>query len=683
MCPRMKIWHFALPMALLFLVSLPTTGFAQQQRYSRRTNLPCVYINTLDGTAITSKTEYKYATLRYVDEQDSLTVYDSIQIRGRGNSTWNLSKKPYRIKFAQKEKFLGKGYAKARNWTLLANAADKTLIRNAITSAMGEFAGLKFNPAYKFVDLVLNNTYVGNYQISDQVDVRPHRVNITEQDYPLADSSNISGGYLLEVDGFKDGNYFTSSTYSLPIRIHYPDDDEIDATQNSFIKNYINAFETTLASSSFADSLEGYRPLVDSTSLVNWFLCTEITANIDGYYSAYFYKEQDDPKLYFGPLWDYDIAYDNDSRITPTTSLLMTDSGYGATKYWLNRMWEDPWFTHLVNRRYAELLEDGLVEYLETTIDSLVDLMAESRTENYNKWSINTRTYHEVVLYDSYEDYIDYVKNFISSHTAYLTTAFANKQIDFPEEETELMSDFEPGDYFYHIYNYGTNKPICADADGMVVQTTYAADSLNQQWEVRAAEDYFLIINRQSGLALCDPTEGEATATTNVGKYLATATIDLTDESQQWTIYPQQTDGTYNLINRHTQHVANLSSGNTADGTHLLSYTNDSRNSTSKNRLWLFEECADLVDGIETLQVAAPDSYALAYNQETHWLHFGADNPSDLDFPVSIYDIRGERIASFRASDGYSFHGKPAGVYIVNWTVGGRTISRKLIVSHQ
>lgn len=71
-------------------------------------------------------------------------------------------------------------------------------MRNAITSFMGEFAGLKFNPAAKFVDLVLNGTYMGNYQISDQVDVRPHRVNIKEQDLPLTDTSDITGGYFLE-----------------------------------------------------------------------------------------------------------------------------------------------------------------------------------------------------------------------------------------------------------------------------------------------------------------------------------------------------------------------------------------------------------------------------------------------------------------------------------------------------
>ena len=155
---------------LLFVfVVLCTLVATAQTTYTRKTNLPHIYIETFNGKSITSKTTYIYSTMYYVDENDVVTRYDSMQIRGRGNSTWGMSKKPYKIKFQQKEKFLGKGYANAKKWTLMANAGDKTLMRNAITSLMGDFLGLKNNPAHKFVDLTLNNTYLGNYQISDQV----------------------------------------------------------------------------------------------------------------------------------------------------------------------------------------------------------------------------------------------------------------------------------------------------------------------------------------------------------------------------------------------------------------------------------------------------------------------------------------------------------------------------------
>ena len=231
-----------------------------------------------------------------VDETDAVTFYDSVSVRGRGNSTWSLTKKPYRFKFLNKEKFLGKGYANAKKWTLLANAGDKTLIRNALTSEMGLFCAalrgpsepksLPFNPAVRFVDFTLNGVYQGTYQISDQVEVRPHRVNITEQAVPLAPGDDISGGYLLETDGFMDGNSFRTAIYDAPVRIHYPDDEDILARQTAYVKQHIARFESALSSSSFTNPETGYRAFVDTASLVDWYICTELTANVDGFYST-------------------------------------------------------------------------------------------------------------------------------------------------------------------------------------------------------------------------------------------------------------------------------------------------------------------------------------------------------------------------------------------------------------
>ena len=107
-------------------------------QYNQLTNIPTIYIDTYNRTAITSKSTYIYATMTYVD-RDQVVQYDSLQIRGRGNSTWGLAQKPYRIKFKESTKFLGKGYAKNKSWTLLANHGDKSLLRNAVTFAMGDF----------------------------------------------------------------------------------------------------------------------------------------------------------------------------------------------------------------------------------------------------------------------------------------------------------------------------------------------------------------------------------------------------------------------------------------------------------------------------------------------------------------------------------------------------------------
>lgn len=663
----------------ILLVALLLSAQQALGQWKRYTNLPTVYINTFGGVGINSKNVYVYSTLRYVDERDSVVVYDSTEVRGRGNSTWNLSKKPYKIKFHQKEKFLGKGYAKAKKWTLLANAGDKTMIRNAVTSAMGEFTSLKFNPAYKFVDLVLNGNYLGTYQISDQVDVRPHRVDVTEQDYPLTDESDITGGYLLEVDGFKDGNCFTTSRYQVPVRIHYPDEDEIAGQQNSYIRNYMRSFEETLAANYFDDPQKGYRAWVDSASLIDWYLCTEISANIDGFYSTYFYKDRQDPKFYWGPLWDYDIAYSNDYRmrnergLTTTAYSMMTDIGYGKAKEWVNRMWQDAWFCRNVNKRYNELLDAGLVDYLNQTIDSLVVLLDASQELNYQKWGISRRMYHETVLYSSFDQYISDLRWFISEHTAWLKDEFASRK---PIEPTP---DFVAEDFYYRFVNAKTGKAFEV-MDGNIQQAPDDERRETAHWIISpTASGHFQIVNRSTNQALNDPTEGEVGPATNVGAQLNAAAIDGNDSRQQWDLLPQGTDGYYNLLNVYTQHIANLQGGSTADGTRIISYTNDDRNASSTNRLWAIASTGVVPEIPSEIASVEPDAYALAYNHDQQQLHFGAEVPSQLSFMVSVSDAAGRVVGRFRANEAFSLAALPTGVYIVSWTVDKKVRSAKFL----
>ena len=660
-----KIFYFA-----IVLIVCLFSGNANAQQVSRLTNLPHMIIDTYERKPIYSKEEYIYSKITLIDEDDNVQVFDSTQIRGRGNSTWNMSKKPYKIKFQKKQKLLGKGYANAKTWTLLANAGDKTLFRNALTSLMGDFLGLKNNPAHKFVDLTLNGTYLGTYQISDQVEVRPHRVNVVEQDYPLTENSNITGGYLLEVDGFHDGNCFATNNW-VYVRIHYPEEEEIDAKQNTYIRNYVNTFERALMSTNFKDPIKGYRQYVDSVSLANWFLVTEITANIDGYYSTYFYKNQDDPLIYWGPIWDYDIAYNNDRRIPNTQTRLMDEEGYGDAKKWVGRMWQDPWFGSLVNRRFDEIVKAGIEDYLYQQIDSLAELLDESKSLNYAKWGISTRMYNEIVLYSSYNQYVNDVKSFIRSHIAFLKDALYNKWVDAPEPV------FEPENYWYRIANSNTGNYL--DTEGRAVCTWSSVDERDTQlWRfVLVSDGQYVIVNKATGLALCDPTVGVSTATTNVGTQLSVAELDYSDNRQYWQVVMQGRNGRCNLVNVATEHTINLSGGATHNGASVLSYTTDERNSSSANRLWNILPVEKYVDP-NAIASAEPEEYALALDKQNGVLHFGSATPEMLTFVVNMYSANGSLVRTFKADERCGVSDLPSGVYVITWNVDGKRRSVKV-----
>lgn len=407
---------------------------AWAQDHQRLTNLPHLYVNTFTGHPIVSKTQQVWAQMWLVDEQDVVTFYDSISIRGRGNSTWNMAKKPYRIKLQKSAKLLGDNRANAKKWTLLANHGDKTMMRNALASYIGDLCGQPFTPAAKFVDLTLNGEYQGCYQMSDQIDVRKKRVDIAEQDFPLTTDSDITGGYLVEADGFKDftnGVNGWTTPRGVPMTVHYPDDEEIAFNQLNYIRQFVNNFENRLFANNYTDADDGYRAYVDSTTLISWYLASEITANPDYVWSMYYYKQSNDDHLYFGPMWDYDIAFNNDNRLTAQDPMhnLMAKVAFtnNGLEKWINRLWGDEWFQRAVYNSYASLYANDLEAKLLNKIDSLDILLQQSQELNYRKWNIRTRYLREIVLHSTYEEYVNDLRSFIAQRLPALLKAFADR----------------------------------------------------------------------------------------------------------------------------------------------------------------------------------------------------------------------------------------------------------------
>ncbi len=383
--------------------------------------MPSVYIETENRRAITIKDQYMNCTLILVDDGSTLR-YENAQIRGRGNSTWwNSDKKPYRIKFANKELFLGEGFANARSWTLLANHGDKTMIRNALTYDLGRFMGMKFCPAARFVDLYLNGDYRGTYQISDQVQVHKKRVEVSEED-----------GWLLEVVNqySKEQPLINTTRYGIMYTVKNPQDANLTVNKRIAIGQWLRNFEEAVASDDFMDPQRGYRAYVDEEDFINWYVGAEITGNIDALFSIYMYKDGDDDKMHFGPLWDLDLGYDNSSE----KSLLRQMEAFLGL--WdrpfekiLQRLWEDPWFAQACNDRLQQLVDNGLQQYLLTHIDSLRSVIWQTQTENFHKWRINQEIYSwaKHAYYNNYDSYINDLKSFVNIHIPYLQQAFAQR----------------------------------------------------------------------------------------------------------------------------------------------------------------------------------------------------------------------------------------------------------------
>jgi len=375
-------------------------------------------INITSASAITSKDNYVTGTVAVNGNAE----YDSqptvpMKIKGRGNSSWSLfPKKPYRFKLDTKASLLGMPAAK--DWVLLANYNDKTLMRNRIALELARRVGSDFAPESRFVEVFLNGEFLGNYLLTAQVEVQSKRVNITEL---TASATDITGGYLLELDYRLDEPNWFRTTKNLPITIKSPD--AITAPQLAYIKKYFQDTEDALFATNFADPVNGYSKYLNSDSFVNWLLVNETTKNQDArdFSSIYYYKDRGG-KLGMGPVWDFDLSSGNiDSTIAK-----VPENWYVRDATWFARLEHDPVFNNKFRNRWAAT-RNNEIQQIFTDIDQTAAYLQLSQKKNFGRWPILDKyIWRNAVVTGSYDKEVDYMRAFLKSRVAWIDANIKN-----------------------------------------------------------------------------------------------------------------------------------------------------------------------------------------------------------------------------------------------------------------
>ena len=296
-----------------------TVRFIQKDVYqdytivARNTGLPVVRVETPGRQAVKSKDVWlEGATLR-IEQPDGAVLYEGgMDIRGRGNSTWNYPKKPYALKLNKKAEIMG--MPSHKRWILLANWKDRTILRNDAAFWLSSHTGLPYTVRGEFVELVLNGEYQGNYYLCEQIKVNKNRVNVVEMDAQETDPEKISGGYLLEVDTYYDemNKFRNGDLFDIPWMVKEPDEEDLSDAAFNYIRQWIRDLETLMKDTERVQAHE-YEAYLDVDTAIDYLIVEELTGNHDFYntwpspgaHSAYLYKERGG-KLYHGPVWDFD-----------------------------------------------------------------------------------------------------------------------------------------------------------------------------------------------------------------------------------------------------------------------------------------------------------------------------------------------------------------------------------------
>lgn len=493
-----------LPFVVLFMVSWCSDLLASgrladepEEDYTPITNLPTIFINTENGVGVTSKEEYVKAVVTVrnaANEEDNITEVEA-EIKGRGNSTWGMAKKPYRLKFDKKIQLLGND-AKEKNWVLLANFADKTLMRNALAfETARNLFHFGFTPSVTFVDVVLNGRNIGNYLLTDQVEVKEKRVPVVEQETTVAmGDSEISGGYLIEVDGFAEQEIsWFKTAKDMKITIKYPKDDEINAAQKNYISNYTQRMENALFSANMSDERRGWRRYVDEDSWIDWYIACELFGNSDSWWSTYMYKDRDE-KFKMGPLWDFDIAFNNDYRIGDATQKFMRESAC-EPKTWIKQWWKDETLVEAVKKRWNKIGAENIRAFMNNYIDSTAALLDESQANNFKMWRVlDKRVHYEIEARGTYEAEVAFLRDYVNARIDFLDSAWGDPSgLDGVNVENNRLiivpNPVEQGDEvtITSVPAWGSIRVTVAAVDGRIVYTSRAY--ANDEGEVAFGSD--------------------------------------------------------------------------------------------------------------------------------------------------------------------------------------------------
>ncbi len=370
-------------------------------------------------------------SLSNVEKQYSLDL-ESAKIRIRGNSSSRFEKKSYKINFSSKVNLLGLGKAEKKDWVLIANHCDQSLMRNYMAYGLSRrFEGFEVQYNCAFVDVYLNGLYNGVYLLTEQVEVGKSRVDIETE------GNNDDIGFLLELDSREElgsGECILIDDLRFAIKSDFTTNG-----QYNYAKNYLTQCNNAIKSGKKSE----IENLIDMDSLLDMYLLQEYVKNFDvGFASLFMYIKEGGGKLYFGPAWDFDISMGNDDR--------MNDGGYeelfagkrcgfGIGHEWFILLMDNEWFREMAAERYSELypiINDEISEIVRYYLTNKQEL-----EKNFRKWDV----FGKQILFepesirglDTYEKHFNNLVNWLEGRNEWLMKYFNSK--DFKNQGNGLF----------------------------------------------------------------------------------------------------------------------------------------------------------------------------------------------------------------------------------------------------
>ena len=437
------------------------------------------------------------ATGAIVDDEGNVDNTPIKKIKGRGNTTWLKTKKPFNVNYDSAVSV--DGMQKTKKLSLLANYQDSALIRNRFLQDLSDAIGMPYASDSRFVDLYMNGTYLGSYQITQKVDIgKNNLVPEIDDDTHLNEDGTLKEEFpfICEVDASAgEGDYYIRTAQArCKLTLKGPEIDDGDPYHDEVLQIAKTKFDTmyTAVRTNSANMAD----LIDIDSLTKIMLINELGKNWDvGVSSLYFvYKQAEDGswKFFASPVWDYDNSLGNCTGVqwdlkymgvtdyeeptgwwvqykpgadTSKKSAKYTILGYAARNKTIMAHAAQVWFNEFVpaieafnsqNISTGELYSsDVYYSYLKgtaamnyamgwqmTTGDWICD-HSELLCGTYNEADGTFTADKELTKYDitSFEDQYKYTVDWLNTRVAWLSSQFYSSYIPEVTPENAILGD--------------------------------------------------------------------------------------------------------------------------------------------------------------------------------------------------------------------------------------------------
>jgi hypothetical protein len=346
-----------------------------------------------------------------IPDDPATDFYGRISIEVRGESSADFPKRSYDFETQDPDgndtSVVLLGMPKENDWVLQGPFADKSQIRNAFMYNLARKTG-RWHPRVKFCELIMDGEYLGLYTLIEKIKRDSSRVYVAKLKSEEISGEDLTGGYILKFD--KGANF---------MQIQYPKASDLQPEQVNYIRSFYSGYINTLLSNSGLDPEIGYPKYIDYYSLIDYIIFAEMAKNCDAYlYSTYFYKDKDDrnPKLQFGPLWDYDLCFGNAYWQAGDVINAWQFAYPSNYRFRIKRLFQDPGLVNLFQDRWFELRKSFLhQDSLFATIDEMVEELAEPLERNYNIWPvINEYLFTNVYNVADYSEEIAHIKTWLT-----------------------------------------------------------------------------------------------------------------------------------------------------------------------------------------------------------------------------------------------------------------------------